>query len=177
MGLEEMLRDMVTLGASDVHITSDRSPSYRILGKLKINERHPAMTTAELAKGLQPFLTPEELAAFQKELELDFALALPGVSRFRGNVAMERGHVTMVFRRILESVPSFESLSLPDVCKQLAMKPKGLVVLTGTTGCGKSTTLAAMLDYVNSTTSRKIVTLEDPIEYLFKDKKSVFTQR
>jgi len=177
MGLEDILRDMVRLGASDVHIASDRHPSYRILGQLKLNQGHSPMSTAELASALQRLLPAEDCAAFEKDMELDFALTLPGVSRFRGNAARERGNITLVFRRVLESVPTFDSLGLPDVCKQLAIKPKGLVVVTGITGSGKSTTLAAMIDYINSTTSRKIVTLEDPIEYLFKDKKSVIVQR
>jgi twitching motility protein PilT len=177
MGLEEILRDMVRLGASDVHIASDRSPTYRVLGQLKLNESHAPLTSDDLASALERIVPPEDFASFQKDLELDFAFALPGVSRFRGNAAKERGTVTMVFRRILESVPQFDALGLPDVCKQLAMRTKGLVVVTGITGSGKSTTLAAMIEYINTTTSRKIVTLEDPIEYLFKDKRSVIVQR
>lgn len=163
--------------ASDVHLTLDNRPAFRIHGKLETAVDLAPVTHAELEGAMKRILTKKQLDAFEDSNELDFALNIPGAGRFRGNIAMERGALTMVFRRITELNLEFESLGLPALCRDLALKPRGLVIVTGTVGSGKSTTLAAMISYLNTKASRRIVTLEDPIEYAFQNDRSIITQR
>ena len=177
MDIKQTLQRMAELSASDLHLTADSPPAYRIHGQLRLDEEAQPLTPAELAEGLAQLLNEHQRKAFLGNLELDFAIDLKGVGRFRGNAALERGRVSLVIRRVTELASSIETLGLPPVCKALAMKPRGLVVVTGPTGSGKSTTLAAMIEHLNQQGSWRIVTIEDPIEYVFKNKKSIITQR
>jgi len=131
----------------------------------------------DMQEALEHITTEKQRASFVEEMELDFAYSISGLARFRANAALQRGTISLVFRQVNWMIPALEELGLPEVCKVLAMKPNGLILVTGPTGSGKSTTLAAMLDYLNERETRRVVTIEDPIEYLFKDKKCFITQR
>ncbi|MBI3942703.1 MAG: type IV pilus twitching motility protein PilT [Chloroflexi bacterium] len=177
ISINDILRRMVEMKASDVHLKANSHIVYRIHGKLIPQMDLPVISEDWLEKGLEFMTLPEQRVAFRQNLELDFAYSIPGFARFRVNVALQRGTTTMVFRQINWQIPALEGLGLPEVCKTLVMRPRGLVLVTGPTGSGKSTTLAAMIDYLNAREARRIVTVEDPIEYLFRDKQCVITQR
>ncbi|MBI2862963.1 MAG: type IV pilus twitching motility protein PilT [Chloroflexi bacterium] len=177
MDLQELLKLMVSRGASDLHIKAASPPVLRVDGELLPLEAHPPLAPAEIAAALGAIATPELLQRFQASRELDFAYSLAGVARFRVNAAFQRGSVGLSFRLIPVNVPGLEVLGLPAICQSLATRRNGLVLVTGPTGSGKSTTLAAMIDYINANERRRIVTIEDPIEYLHRDKRSFLTQR
>ncbi|MFN8034770.1 MAG: type IV pilus twitching motility protein PilT [Acidimicrobiia bacterium] len=174
--LDQLLRYAVERGASDVHIKVGSSPYIRIDGRLRqttFDAVGPA-DTERIGFAIMPKQRAEEFLATS---EADFAYALAGVGRFRVNVFRQRGSVGLVLRRVLPGIPSFEALGLPAVVRRLAEEPRGLVLVTGPTGSGKTTTLAAMVDHVNETFEKHIVTIEDPIEVLHRDKKSIVNQR
>ena len=162
--------------ASDVHLTVTLPPVFRIDGQLKRQGNQPLtpMQTEMLAKEM---VTEENWNIFLKEKELDFAYEIEGMSRFRGNIFRQRGNVALAIRLIPKEIPSIEQLHLPPVLKEMVAKPQGLVLVTGPTGSGKSTTLAAMIDYLNKTTSKHIITLEDPIEYVHEHQECIIDQR
>ena len=177
MTLQEILRLGAERHASDVHISVDRRPAFRIDGQVYVATDLAPMTADDIARQLAEVIDQPRLDALHTHKELDFPVDFEGIGRFRGNAGFDRGKLFLVFRRI--SVPSMEidSLGLPSICKVLAMKHSGMIIVTGPSGSGKSTTLAAMIDYVNAQVNKRIVTLEDPIEYLFFDKRSVISQR
>ena len=149
----------------------------RVHGRLAVLPDEPPCQSDELEQELEELLEANQLDLFRKTLELDFALDLPDIGRFRGNIARERGQVSISMRSIKVMDLDIKALGLPDICRCLSDKQIGLVVLTGPTGSGKSTTLAAMIEYINQTSRRRLITLEDPIEYLFTNKSCVITQR
>ncbi len=176
LDLDELLRQAVTRKASDVHIKVGSAPVVRIDGRLERVEA-PPVTPAEterIAFAIMPKPRAEEFLATS---EADFAYSVAGLGRFRVNVLRQRGSVGLVLRRVESSILSPEELGLPPVVRRLAENPRGLVLVTGPTGSGKTTTLAAMIDHINATMSRHIVTIEDPIEVLHTDKMSVVNQR
>lgn len=175
--LEALLRLMKDKQASDMHLVVGAPPAFRIHGQISIAEDLPTVDNLWLTRNLGDMLGEHQLEMFHNDLELDFAVNLGADGRFRGNAALEKGNISLVFRRITELDLDIESLGLPAVCKQLAFRPRGLVIVTGTVGSGKSTTLAAMIEYINTNARRRIVTLEDPIEYVFANKRSIITQR
>jgi len=176
MNMDELLRVMVEREASDLHMKTGSPPVLRIDGRLT-PYGDSRLTTEDMEEAFRQITTEEQRETFAKELELDFAYSISGLARFRVNAALQRGTISLAFRRVNWRIPSIDELGLPQVCKLLIMKPDGLVLVTGPTGSGKSTTLAAMLDYLNERDARRVVTIEDPIEYLFRDKKCFFTQR
>ncbi len=177
MDLAELLKHAVEYGASDLHITAQRPPMVRISGRL-IPSGFPNELSPDDTKSLiYSVLTDDQKAKFETEHELDFSIGIPGVSRFRVNVFMQRGCVAGVFRTIGENIPTFEELGLSDTVRQLALLPRGLVVVTGPTGCGKSTTLAAVLNLINQEKEGHIVTIEDPIEFLHPHIRCTINQR
>jgi twitching motility protein PilT len=121
--------------------------------------------------------TQQQRGVFGKELELDFAYSVPGLARFRVNILQQRGTMSLAFRRVPFEVPTIDELGLPTVCRELILRPRGLILVTGAAGSGKSTTLAAMINHLNETLKRNVITIEDPIEYLFRDKKCIIRQR
>jgi twitching motility protein PilT len=137
----------------------------------------PAVSPDELRAYITGVLTPFQWQRFQDELELDFAYNLPGTGRFRVNVFQQRGSLSMVFRLVPERIPGIDELGFPPVLKEIAMRPRGLVVITGPAGCGKSATQAAMIDYRNSHDPCHIMTVEDPVEFVHPDKKAIVNQR
>jgi twitching motility protein PilT len=176
LDLDQVLRQAVDRGASDVHIKVGSPPHIRLDGELVTISDEPvqAADTERVAFAVMPKIRAEEFIATN---EADFAYALNGVGRFRVNVFRQRGSVAMVLRHILPGIPPMEELGLPPVCRRLSEEKRGLVLVTGPTGSGKTTTLAAMIDHINETEARHIVTIEDPIEVLHPDKKSIINQR
>lgn len=176
LDLDQVLREVVQRGGSDLHLKVGARPYIRIDGKLEATafDAIGAQDTERIAFAIMPKQRAEEFLACN---EADFAYAVAGLGRFRVNVFRQRGSVAMVLRRVLPGIPSFEALGLPPVVRRLAEEPRGLVLVTGPTGSGKTTTLASMIDHINATQSRHIVTIEDPIEVLHPDKRSIVNQR
>ena len=163
--------------ASDLHINSGAQPRFRMGGRLaplKDSERVRPETVERVARAIT---SPKQWEAFEENHELDLGYGLPGKGRFRINIYMQRSTMGIAVRAISTEVPDFESLNLPPVISSIAETSRGLVLVTGATSSGKSTTLASMVDYINRTREAHIITIEDPIEYLFKDKNSLITQR
>ncbi|MDO8670887.1 MAG: PilT/PilU family type 4a pilus ATPase [Dehalococcoidia bacterium] len=177
MELQALLNLMVSRGASDLHIKAASPPVLRIDGQLHLLAEQAPAAPSEIATSLGEIASPELLQRFQSTRELDFAYGLPGVARFRVNAAFQRDSIGLSFRMIPVNVPDLADLGLPAICQTLAGRRNGLVLVTGPTGSGKSTTLAAMIDFINSRECSRIVTIEDPIEYLHRDKRSFMTQR
>jgi twitching motility protein PilT len=177
MDLAELLKHAVEHGASDLHLTAMRPPMVRISGKLIPSGFDTELTPDDTKSLIYSILTDDQKAKFEEEHELDFSIGIPGVSRFRVNVFMQRGCVSGVFRTIGENIPSCEELGLNETVQQLALLPRGLVCVTGPTGCGKSTTLAAMINLVNQQRDGHIITIEDPIEFLHPHIRSTINQR
>ena len=177
MEIDGLLKLMVDKGASDLHITVPSPPVLRIEGELIAQEDLPPVTPEDVESVFQQITTEEQRVAFARELELDFAYSIPGLARFRVNVLQQRGSMSLAFRLIPFKVPTIDELGLPPICKELILKPRGLILVTGSAGSGKSTTLAAMINHLNDTEKRNVITIEDPIEFLFRNKKCIIRQR
>ena len=175
--LESALRQMVEIGASDLHLTSGAPPMIRMDGGLRPLEGFPTMYPDSIQRSLYALLTQKQRETFENELELDLAYAVRGVSRFRVNLYRQRDSVGAVFRTIPYEIKPLEELGIPAVVGNFAGLPRGLVLVTGPTGSGKSTTLAAIIDLANRTRNDHIMTIEDPIEFLHRHKKSLINQR
>ena len=176
IALSELLRKMIEHGGSDLHITTNSAPMVRVHGVLKALE-YAELTPAETKQLAYSVLTDAQKHRFEETLELDFSFGIKGLSRFRANIFNQRGAVGAVFRSIPYEIKSFEELGLPAVISKLCDKPRGLILVTGPTGSGKSTTLAAMVDKVNRDRHEHIITVEDPIEYLHGHKSCIVNQR
>lgn len=177
MGIDAILRKAVELGVSDIHIKVGRVPAVRLHGDIEPLEGFEPITAEEGMKMAASIMPSSLKSDFKENKEADFAYGIKGVARFRVNAFIQRGMIGMVMRVIPDETPAFEDLNLPEVIKEIAAQHRGLVLVTGITGSGKSTTLASMIDYVNRTKKINIVTVEDPIEFLHKDKSSVISQR
>lgn len=176
IALSELLRKMIEMGGSDLHITTNSAPMVRVHGTLRPLD-YPELTPAETKQLAYSVLTDAQKHRFEETLELDFSFGIKGLSRFRANLFNQRGAVGAVFRAIPYEIKSFEELGLPPVIQNLCDKPRGLILVTGPTGSGKSTTLAAMLDKINRDRHEHIITVEDPIEYLHGHKGCLVNQR
>jgi len=175
--LADLLRTAVEKGASDLHLTAGRPPVLRINGELNFIENQPVLTKENIPILLEPMLTDERRGELERNGQVDFSYGLPGLGRFRVNVFHQRSTVSAVMRLIPHEIPTFERLGLPEVVKDFTEKTRGMVLITGPTGSGKSTTLASLIDIINTNRSCHIITLEDPIEYLHKHKRSLINQR
>jgi twitching motility protein PilT len=175
--LDDLLRLMLERGGSDLHIAVGSPPGIRQRGELLPIETMPPLSPRDTMEMIFGILSEEQRKRYENELELDFAYSIPGVSRFRANVFQQRNSMGAVFRVIPIDIPTMEDLNLPKVCTYLSERPRGLVLVTGPTGSGKSTTLAAMIDHINETRALHIITLEDPIEFMHRNKKSYVNQR
>jgi twitching motility protein PilT len=176
MNIKRVLQQMVEMKASDLHVKVGTKPTARVHGLLvPIDE--PAPSQADLEAVVDQILTPKQKKVFEETKEVDFAFGVTGLARFRTNFYQPRGTTAMVFRQVPATVPAFEELNLPPVIEELAARPRGLVLVCGTVGSGKSTTLAAMLDSLNRREARNVITIEDPVEFLFRDKKCTISQR
>lgn len=176
MDLKELLKISIQNKASDLHLTESTPPVLRIDGKLIFIDEEP-LTKEVLKRSIYGMLTDQQKEKFEKDLELDFSLALEGMERFRVNVHIQRGVVEAAFRRIPLFIPSINELGLPPAVTDFARRPSGLVLITGPTGSGKTTTLAAMINIINEERACLIICIEDPIEYVHKNKKAVIKQR
>jgi len=172
-----VLARMVETQASDVHITPGVPPAMRDKGKIVPMEDFPVLTGADTREVVYSILNDDQRKRFENHKQLDFAYAIPGVARFRVNCFFQRGSVSAAFRLVPQDIPSLDSLKVPQVLRELAAKPRGFVLVTGPTGSGKSTTLAAMIDVINLERQDHILTIEDPIEFLHQHKRSIVNQR
>ena len=176
MLIEELLEAAVGQGASDIHISANLPPVFRIDGKL-VRTNHESLTAENVETLVFPILNNEQRRRLEQDWELDLSYGIHGIGRFRVNVYKNNGTYAAAFRTINTEVPSFETLGLPAVVRKITEKPRGLILVTGPTGSGKSTTLASMIDYINETRNEHILTIEDPVEFIHKSKKSVVHQR
>ncbi|MGE5308938.1 MAG: type IV pilus twitching motility protein PilT [Deltaproteobacteria bacterium] len=176
MEIHDLLITCIRKKASDLHLSEKEPPLLRIDGRLTRMDL-PGLTKETLKKMIYGVLTDSQKEMFEKDLELDFSLALPELDRFRVNVHMQKGCVEAALRRVPLTIPSIEQLGLPPVAIDLARKPNGLVLVTGPTGVGKTTTLAAMIDLINAERESLMITIEDPIEFVHSNKKSIIKQR
>jgi twitching motility protein PilT len=174
--MHQLLKTLVDQGGSDLHITTNSPPQIRIDGKM-VPLQLPPMTAAETKQLIYGVLTDSQKHRLEEALEVDFSFGVKGLARFRANVFFQRGAVAGAFRTIPWEMRNFKDLGLPDVVATLCEKPRGLILVTGPTGSGKTTTLAAMLDKINSERHEHMVTIEDPIEYLHSHKKCLVNQR
>jgi len=174
--IDELLAEMKTRNASDLHLKAGSPPVLRIDGELSLMDQ-PPMTPEDTKDVAASIMTDKQIRRFSEHNEIDFAYSVPDLGRFRVNVFRQRGSISIAMRQVATKVPSFEELHLPEIIKRIALEPRGLTLVTGTTGSGKTTTLAAMIDHINSQMRRHIVTIEDPIEVLHKDRKSIINQR
>ncbi|MBI5231966.1 MAG: PilT/PilU family type 4a pilus ATPase [Coriobacteriales bacterium] len=175
--VDDLLRLLLDRGGSDLHITVGSPPGLRLRGEIIPVENVRPLTPRDTMEMILGLLSEEQRRRFETELELDFAYSIPGVSRFRSNVFQQRNSMGAVFRVIPIKIPTIDDLALPKVCSYLADRPRGLVLVTGPTGSGKSTTLAAMIDHINDSRAVHIITLEDPIEFMHRNKLSYVNQR
>lgn len=176
MTLKQMLEEMLSTKASDLHLRIGVKPTLRIDGTLHPIADEP-ITLQNMEEIMGQILSEEQKNRFFQRNELDLALSVSKMGRFRMNFYRQRGTVGVAIRSVNTTIPSFEELNLPPVLKGLADNRRGLIILTGTTGCGKSTTLAAMIDHINATRAENIFTIEDPIEYIHRNRKSIVAQR
>lgn len=177
MEINDLLKKAVDQGSSDLHIKVGNSPIMRINGALKVMEGEPKIVKEEAIKLAVSTMNQAQKDTFKKEADIDFAYSVPGLGRFRCNAFLQRGTMGIVFRVIPTNIPKIDDIMLPQILKTIAMEERGLILVTGTTGCGKSTTLAAMINHINESKTSNIITIEDPIEYLHRDKKCIVNQR
>jgi len=176
MNIRKVLEKMITSRASDLHLKAGTPPIVRVDGVLYTLD-DPAPSAQELREVCNQLLNEEQRLYFSTHHEIDFAFGVSGLARFRANVFMQRNTPALALRHVPVEVPSIEDLTLPTVVRDLAFSPRGLLLVTGRTGSGKSTTLASMIDAINRTTTRNVITIEDPIEFLHRDHLSFIHQR
>jgi twitching motility protein PilT len=176
VSLHQLLKTMLEMNGSDLHVTTSSPPQVRVDGRLRPLDM-PPLTAVETKQLAYSVLTDNQKHRFEENLELDFSFGIKNLARFRANVFMQRGAVAAVYRTIPYEIRTFKELGLPPVIAQICEKPRGLVLVTGPTGSGKSTTLAAMLDKVNKERAEHIITIEDPIEYLHQHQRCLVNQR
>jgi twitching motility protein PilT len=177
LSLSDLLKKLIEMGGSDLHLTTNTPPQVRVDGHLRPIDSVRTLSSADTKSLAYSVLTDAQKHRFEEALELDFSFGVRGLSRFRANLFNQRGAVGAVFRAIPYEIKSFDDLGLPPVVSSLCEKPRGLILVTGPTGSGKSTTLAAMLDKVNRERHEHIVTIEDPIEFLHAHKSCIVNQR
>ena len=177
LNIDELLLGLLEKGASDLHLSVKSPPMMRVHGDLEPYPGYSALTDQEIRQGVYAVLTERQRARFEEEHELDFAYELPGAARFRVNLMQQQGNVGAVLRAIPWEITPLESLNLPENLADFAMLPRGLVLVTGPTGSGKSTTLAAVIDRANRLRAGHIVTIEDPIEFVHQHRSSLVSQR
>ncbi len=177
MEINDILKIAIQGGASDIHLKAGMPPIFRIDGTLLPLKDAPRLPPEEVSRLAFSIMNDYQRQKFQQENDIDFAYGVPGLGRFRVNVFSQRGAVGMVMRVIPFKILPFESLNLPKILEKIALNERGLILVTGTTGSGKSTTLASIVDFINANRTCHIVTIEDPIEFLIRDKRSIINQR
>ncbi|MHB1055640.1 MAG: type IV pilus twitching motility protein PilT [Thermoleophilia bacterium] len=174
--INDLLKEMVDRNASDLHLKVNSPPVIRIDGQLYVIDDEP-VTADEMKECAASIMTDRQIGLFSEQNEIDFAYGPEGIGRFRVNIFRQRGTISIAMRQVVQLIPGFDDLHLPDIMKKIALEPRGLILVTGTTGSGKTTTLASIINYINENTRRHIVTVEDPIEIVHSDKKSIINQR
>src|SRR5712692_9534521 len=177
MDLQQLLTECAKRKASDLHLKAGARPILRIHGDLEVQDDLPLVDQEFVRRAVMTLLGEQRYELLTQGREIDMGYRLPGIGRFRVNAFLSQGEVRAVFRHVPERVPTFSDLHLPKVLERLCMERRGMVLVTGITGSGKSTTLAAMLDFMNRTRNDHIVTIEDPVEFVHADKKCVISQR
>jgi len=177
MDIVALLSTAKSRGASDLHMIVASPPLLRVNGSLGPVDGFKPLTASDINEAFLQVTSPEEREHFHKEMELDFGYMVSGVGHFRCNAAMQRGAISLAVRLLPPIIPTLDELELPQICQQLIMKQRGLVIVTGPTGSGKTTTLAAMIHHLNINDSRHILTIEDPIEYVHPTINCAITQR
>ena len=174
--IDTYFRTVAAVHGSDIHIKSDAVPRVRVAGELRILKTDP-LSPSDVEAMVEEILTSEQMFEFKQHGTIDIAYAITKTERFRVNIYRQRGQISIAARRINPEIPTFEALNLPEVFPKIAEKEQGLILMAGITGSGKSTTIAAMLEQINTTKNVHIVTIEDPIEYTYVDKKAMINQR
>src|SRR5918998_4866334 len=169
----DLLLEVIERNASDLHLTAGAHPTVRVRGRLQPLEDYPVLTTEQTRETIYSILTNDQRQRLETDWQIDFAYAIPGRARFRVNAYFQRSAIGAAFRLIPFSIKTVEELGLPSTLEEFTKRPRGFVLVTGPTGSGKSTTLAAMLDVINDTRHEHILTIEDPIEFLHKHKKCI----
>lgn len=177
MDILELLAQMEQFGASDLHLKVGAPPVFRVNGELRADDSAAPLSSDDARAAFAALTTEAQRSLFMERLEFDFSFQAQTPSRYRINASIQQGEIGLAIRRIPLSIPPLASLGLPAICGELVGRRQGLILVTGPTGSGKSTTLAAMIDHLNETASRRIITIEDPIEYLYTDKRGLVTQR
>lgn len=177
MKIEEYLKILVDKGGSDLHLKTGRPPLIRLKGDLIPMEEMPVLSAAEIKNIVYEMLTKLQIDKLEEDLELDFSYIIEGLARFRGNIMHQMGHLGAVFRVIPMDILTIEQLGLPEVLNEIIERKAGIVLVTGPTGSGKSTTLAALIDRINETRREHIITIEDPVEFVHQDKLCAINQR
>jgi twitching motility protein PilT len=177
MDIFALLRTGKTRRASDLHMVAGSPAAFRIDGALTPANGIAPLTAEDINEAFLQLTSPEERENYHRQLELDFGYTVPDVGRIRCNAAQQRGSISLAVRLLPPKIPTIDELGLPQICKELAVKPRGLVIITGPTGSGKSTTIAAMIQHLNNNETRHVVTIEDPIEYVYQSTKCSVTQR
>ena len=177
INIDDILKAGVRVGASDIHIGTGRHPIFRVEGKLMPVKNAPKLTVDDVKSMAYSMMNPAQREKFENLFEMDLAYSISGLSRFRVNIFQQRGSLSIAIRSIPFNILNFQSLHLPPVMEKIAGEERGLVIVTGTTGSGKSTTLAALVDYINKNKARHIITVEDPLEYMHEDQMSYINQR
>ncbi|MDD5680870.1 MAG: PilT/PilU family type 4a pilus ATPase [Candidatus Omnitrophica bacterium] len=177
MNISDLFKTMIKKDASDIHLKVGSMPIYRINKQLVPQEEYKKFTKDEMEEVISQITTESQRKEFDEKSEIDFAYIADGIGRFRVNIFRQRGETGIVMRRIKEEIPTFAELNLPPILEKVAMSERGIILVTGASSTGKSTTLASMINYINMNKKKHIMTLENPIEYLHSDKKSVINQR
>jgi len=176
MNIKLLLEEMIAIGASDLHIKAGIPQVFRVNGKLQRSD-FPLPNPREMEEVAKQVLTPLQKEKFESTREIDFAFGVTGLARFRANFYVQRSSISMVFRHVPVIIKAVDELQLPPIVKDLALRPRGLILVTGTVGSGKSTTLAAMIQEINRNLCASVITIEDPVEFLHRDEKSIINQR
>lgn len=177
MDVQNLLRQAESKKASDLHLIVSCQPLLRIDGALQPLDGVAKLTAEDISQAFLQITTPQQREIFSRDLELDFAYRLPGGGHLRCNACQQQGAISLALRLLPSTIPTIDELGLPQICKDLVTKPRGLIIVTGPTGSGKTTTLAAMIQHLNNTEYRYVVTIEDPVEYIYPNIKSAVSQR
>ena len=173
----KLLQGVVNAGSSDLHLVVSNPPVARVNGDLKLVQSESSLTQSDMEEVLRTIATPAQVAAFHQDKELDFSYGEENLGRFRVNASYQKGTISLCFRILPPEIPVAKDLGLPQICLDMVSQIRGLVLVTGPTGSGKSTTLAAMINHLNETANCRVITLEDPIEYLYRNKRCMIIQR
>jgi twitching motility protein PilT len=177
MDIGGLLQRMVDRGASDLHLRVPSPPVIRIDGELEVLQDLPPVASKDVEMAFDRIATPEQRSRLLKELDLDFAYSVPGLARFRVSVMRQRGTLSIAFRVVPFKVPTMGELGMPDICQSLVLEPRGIILITGPTGSGKSTTMAAMVNHLNKSIRSNVIIIEKPIEYLHSNEQCIIAQR